>query len=294
MRDQAPNQSRYELVVLGIAQDGGLPHLGCQKPCCIEARQTGRILSPACLAIVDHVEGTSVLIEATPRVEAQLALLRSVTKTPEKPRRPTDAILITHAHIGHYTGLIHFGREVASTRGIPLHVSSRMERFLTENGPWSQLIELEQLSPKAFTPGVPFSPIDGITVTAIAVPHRDEFSDTVAFRIEGPTQTVTFCPDIDRLVDSAAESLFNGSHVVYFDATFYDGRELPDRKLSEIPHPPMVVTMERFAERGRTDPGSIRFIHLNHTNPALHDREIIEDLEGRGFLIAAEGERIPL
>ena len=228
MSERSTHSHRFELVVLGIAQDGGLPHLGCQKVCCVEARKNRRQLTPAALGIIDHVTGHSVLIEATPAIESQLALFRSVTETDEIPRHPIDAVLITHAHIGHYTGLIHFGREVASTQAIPLHVSERMASFLTHNGPWSQLVQLDQVHPTVFIPGTPFSPIDGISVTAFAVPHRDEFSDTVAFRIDGPNRTVLFCPDIDRFRGTLLEELIEGVDVAYLDATFYDGRE--DRK----------------------------------------------------------------
>lgn len=293
-REDSPSPHRFELVVLGIAQDGGLPHVGCQKPCCVEARKSGRSLSPACLGILDRESGRTVLIEATPAIGSQLALFRRVTGTSEAPRHPVDAVLLTHAHIGHYAGLIHFGREVASTQSIPLHVTDRMARFLTTNGPWSQLVELAQVEPVIFSAGVPFSPIDGIAVTAIPVPHRDEFSDTVAFRIEGPTRTVLFCPDIDRFEGTLLEEMLEGVDVAYLDATFYDGRELPGRDISEIPHPPMVVTMERLAERARTAPGSVRFIHLNHTNPALCDRTIRAELKRLGFQIAEEGERLGL
>ena len=41
--------------------------------------------------------------------------------------------------------------------------------------------------------------------------------------------------------------------------------------MSEIPHPPMVDTMQRLAARAAARPGSVRFIHLNHSTPALHD-----------------------
>ena len=64
------------------------------------------------------------------------------------------------------------------------------------------------------------------------------------------------------------------------------------RDLDEIPHPPMVVSMDRLAERARNRPGSIRFIHLNHTNPALHEPEIRAAIARRGFAVAIEGESL--
>lgn len=285
-------EGRYELCVLGIAQDGGLPHLGCTKACCVEARASGRVLYPACLGIVDHETGRLALVEATPAVEAQVALLHGLGGGAQRERRPVDAILITHAHIGHYTGLIHFGREVASTKSVPTWVTERMAHYLTTNGPWSQLVKLEQIEPRVIAPGIEFEPLPGLKVTPVAVPHRDEFSDTVAFKLRGSHRTVLFVPDVDRISDSLMHELLDGVDVAYIDATFYDGRELPGRDLSEIPHPPMVKTMERLAYRAQEQPGSIRFIHLNHTNPALHDGTIQSQIRRRGFAVAQRGEKL--
>ena len=78
------------------------------------------------------------------------------------------------------------------------------------------------------------------------------------------------------------------------DATFYDGSELPGRDLSKIPHPRMVETMRLLGDEARARPGRVRFLHLNHTNPALHDAQLRKEIEGRGFRIAEEGERLGL
>ena len=287
-------QAGVELIVLGIAQDGGVPHLGCQKPCCVEARNKKLRLGPASLAVVDHRSESVFLVEATPAIEEQLSLLRELTGFSNVGRLPVSGVLLTHAHIGHYTGLIHFGREVASTDGIEVICTSRMASFLRNNGPWSQLVELGQIFPLEVRRGTPVDLAQGITATAIKVSHRDEFSDTVAWRIEGPEKTVLFCPDIDRWDGGVLEALIEGVDICYLDATFYDGRELPGRDLSEIPHPPMVVTMEKLADLAKKFPGRFRFIHLNHTNPALFDHEIRRDLEAKGFRVAEVGERLAM
>jgi pyrroloquinoline quinone biosynthesis protein B len=291
--------SRFELVVLGRAQDGGLPHVGCNRPCCVEARAAGRVETPACLGVIDHQEGRLMLIEATPAIDAQLARLQELAGETDRGRTPVDAVLLTHAHIGHYLGLAHFGREVASTKGTPVHLSPRFAEYLRGNGPWSQLIELEQIELRPFEPGSTFEPLPGLEVEALPVPHRDEFSDTMAYKIHGPKRTVLFVPDIDRWDSETVgpefiETLFDGVDVAYVDATFYDGRELPGRNLRLIPHPPIIDSMERFADRVEGRPGAIRFIHLNHTNPALWDPSIVEKIEAKGFMVAKTGERIGL
>ena len=292
-----PPGARYEAIVLGVAQDGGLPHFGCTKPCCEDARRDGRELFPASLALHDRETGALALIEATPAVERQVALLHEWTGARPRERRPVDALLLTHAHIGHYAGLIHFGREVAATDAIPLFVTTRMSEYLSAHGPWSQLVALRQIVPTAVRAGEPFRlgpGFEGLEITALAVEHRQEYADTVAFRIRGPNRTVLFLPDIDRWADGEPASLLDGVDVAWLDATFYDGSELPGRDLSQIPHPRMVETMERLGAAARESPGRIRFIHLNHTNPALHDAAIVERIEAAGFRIARRGERVGL
>lgn len=285
-----------ELFVLGVAQDGGLPHFGCEKPCCAEARRSGRVLYPASLGVVDRRRDKLLLVEATPRVEEQVARLHRLAGASGRNRRPVDAVIVTHAHIGHYLGLAFFGREVASTRQLPVWCSPRFEGFLRAHGPWRQLVELEQITPRAFAPGEPFSPWPGLIVTPIPVPHRDEFSDTMAYVLRGPNRAVLFVPDVDawERQPRLLERLLDGVDVAYLDGTFYDGSELPERNLAEIRHPLMLRTMELLADAARERPGMIRFIHLNHTNPALHDEALRRQIRARGFAIAEPGERVTL
>ena len=292
-------EPQYEVVVLGRAQDGGMPHVGCERPCCMEARATGRRELPASLGIIDRRTEKLLLIEATPAIDEQISMLHELAGVSGRGRSPVDGVLLTHAHIGHYLGLAHFGREVASTQSVPVHVSPRFAEYLRSNGPWSQLIELKQIILKTFEPGVRFEILPGLWIEPIPVPHRDEFSDTMAYRIHGPDKTVLFVPDIDRwdapsVGPDFIDRLFDGVDLAYVDATFYDGREIPGRNLRMIPHPPMIDSMARFAERVKNAPGSIRFIHLNHTNPALHDASVIEEVNKQGFLIARPKERTTL
>ncbi len=287
-----------ELFVLGVAQDGGLPHLGCEKPCCVEARRAGRVESPACLGLVDR-RGASpklLMVEATPRVEEQAALLHQLAGVTGRGRAPVDAVMVTHAHIGHYLGLALFGREVVGAKDLPVWCSERFADYLRGHGPWKQLVELGQIDVRAFEVGARFQPWPGVSVQALQVPHRDEFSDTMAYKISGPNRTALFVPDVDAWskVPGLLDQLLAGVDVAYLDATFYDGSELPNRSLDEIPHPLMTRTMDRLQEQARAEPGRLRFLHLNHTNPALHDDALRAAIEARGFAVAVMGERVAL
>ncbi len=284
-----------ELVVLGVAQDGGVPHLGCERVCCAAARLRGEHLYPASLGL-RAADGRLLLVEATPAIDAQVALLHRTFGVSGRGRRPVDAILLTHAHIGHYLGLAQLGREVAGAPGVEVWVSPRFARFLRENGPWSQLVQLGQIVLREFAPGARFSPLPGIEVTALPVPHRDEYSDTMAYVLHGPRRSALFVPDIDRWENASSvfRAALQAADVAFLDGTFFDGSELPGRDLDEIPHPPMVRTMEWLADRAAAAPGALRFLHFNHTNPVLRDAQAASAVRALGFALAQRGDTVTL
>ena len=288
-----------ELMVLGRGQDGGLPQLGCRKDCCLNARAEGRYELPSALGLVDHDLRSLYLVEATPAIEQQVSLLQTALedRAPDAPM--IDGLLLTHAHIGHYLGLAQLGREVAATNRLPLHVSPQVAGFLRDNQPWAQLVELNQVQLELFEPGQVFTLTSRVQIEPIPVPHRDEFFDTMAFKFRGPRSSVLFLPDIDRWDDPSLpqgflEELLSDVDLAYLDGTFYDGRELPGRDLSVIPHPLVTASMQRLAHVARKRPGRIRFIHLNHTNPLLHDPQLVNQLESAGFGLPRMGDRVSL
>ena len=289
-------ETRFSLFVLGVTQDGGLPHVGCNKSCCVLARKKGIERYPVSLGIFDRQTGKRLMIEASPKVEAQIALLHQKMAVPQRSRKPLDGLFLTHAHIGHYLGLAQFGREVASTKNLPTYVGPRMANFLRTNGPWDQLIKLHQLKLHVLKAEKAVEILPGLRILPILVPHRDEYSETFAFKIMGPHRTVLFVPDVDRWDRHRGllDHLLEGVDVAYLDGTFYDGREVPGRNLEEIPHPPMILSMDLLQERAKKRPGSIRFIHLNHSNPLFQDSSLVEALESRGYALAKRGERVDL
>jgi pyrroloquinoline quinone biosynthesis protein B len=278
-------------VVLGIAQDGGVPHIGCYQELCVRARQDpGRRERVACLGLIAGEK--RFLVDATPDLPSQIDSLNVGRTVPDRAR-PVDGILLTHAHIGHYTGLMYLGREALGARGVPVYATHRMAAFLRTNGPWSQLVTFGNIELREIEAGRPFALADGLSATALEVPHRDEWSDTVAFRVEGPGRRLLYLPDIDkwekwgrRLEDELAEVA-----VALLDGTFESETELPGRSLLEIPHPLVGETVSRLSGKTRAD---TRFIHLNHTNRLLSDEPARRALGERGFRVARDGDEIPL
>ena len=78
----APSQpSGWVLVVLGIAQDGGIPHLGCQQQVCVDARAGRRPTEKvASLGLVHRASGRAFLFDATPDLPSQLEALTAVSR----------------------------------------------------------------------------------------------------------------------------------------------------------------------------------------------------------------------
>ncbi len=218
----------------------------------------------ASLGLFDPAAGKRFLIDATPDFAAQMELLGGLP----------DAILLTHAHIGHYLGLAQLGREVLGARRVPVYATPSMARFLRENGPWKRLVMLENIVVNELPPGASVQLTPSLKVTAIQVPHRDEDSDTVAFLIEGPRKNILWLPDIDKWEkwDRKIEEmlLLDPKLTAFVDGTFFSADEIPGRSQAEIPHPLVPETMARF---GASPPrGRLFFVHLNHTNRLLWDR----------------------
>jgi pyrroloquinoline quinone biosynthesis protein B len=205
-------------------------------------------------------------------------------------------LLLTHAHIGHYLGLALFGFEAISSKEIPVWASPRMGNFLRSNGPWSQLVELENIELHDAKPGESISLSSDIRVLPILVPHRDEFSDTLGFHIIGPNRHALYIPDTSpwSAWDTPVTDELEGVDVALLDATFYSGDELPGRDLSEIGHPLVVDTMTLL--QPLVDHGlEVQFIHLNHSNPAIEaESEERAEIERRGFHVATQALEIPL
>jgi pyrroloquinoline quinone biosynthesis protein B len=275
-------------VVLGTAQDGGLPQAGCRRDCCAH----GRHAAVASLALVDPASNRWWLFDATPDLREQLARMRTIA-----PSCSLAGVFVTHAHIGHYTGLMQFGREVMGMRGMPVWAMPRMRDFLTDNGPWSQLVRLEQIALRPLAADSAITLGDSLHVTPFRVPHRDEYSETVGFRIAGARGAVVFLPDIDKWErwDRRLEDAIAGTTAAYLDGTFFDASELPGRDMREIPHPFIVESLARFNTWSVAERARVRFIHLNHTNrAAIPNSDEHRRITRAGMRVAIEGERVTL
>lgn len=284
------------VVVLGIAQDGGVPHAGSKEHSGWLDPSFKRLV--VSLALIDPKTSQRWLFDATPDFREQAHRLEKVFPVKEKPI--LHGIFLTHAHIGHYTGLMFLGHEAMGTKGIPVYAMPRMRAFLETNGPWSQLVRYKNIALKPLEAGAPVKLNERLAVTPFLVPHRQEYSEVVGFRIDGPNHSVLFIPDIDSWTELdeqgvRIEDLIAGVDVAYIDGTFYADGEIYGRDMSTFPHPFITTSMKRFESLPPEERGKVRFIHLNHTNPALDNKsEAWKTIQANGYRVAEELEQVDL
>jgi len=261
------------IVVLGTIQDAGYPQIGCTKDCCINAFDNPKVdKKVVSLGLIDTKNDKTYLFDATPDIGSQMKTLTKLETINEKEL--VDGIFITHAHIGHYTGLMFLGKEAINSNKVPLFVMPKMKEFLTNNGPWSQLVENQNVAINSLKDEKTVQLSEDIEVTPFLVPHRDEFSETVGYKIKGPNKSALFIPDIDKWEKwekSIVEEIKQVDYA-FVDATFYSGIEMNNRDISEIPHPFVVESFQKFENLNKEEKNKIIFIHFNHTNPIIHSK----------------------
>jgi pyrroloquinoline quinone biosynthesis protein B len=289
-----PKESKaeeFKLIILGTLQDGGSPHIGCKKECCknlfLHPDENRQVVS---LGLVDYVSKKTWLIEATPDFSKQVKSLKeyadfSDAETPE-------GIFLTHAHIGHYTGLMYLGKEAMNAKEQKVYAMHRMRTFLEQNGPWSQLVSLKNISIQDIKANQITALGNKNWIKPILVPHRDEYSETVGFIISGANKKALFIPDIDKWEkwEQNINELIAQVDYAFLDATFFNGKELNNRNMAEVPHPSVEESMRRFIDLSPQNKNKVWFIHFNHTNPLLNQNSAeYKQVELLGFHIAQKG-----
>jgi pyrroloquinoline quinone biosynthesis protein B len=294
-KDQGP-----KVIVLGTVQDGGMPQIGCTDARCTAARKDPRLKRHVASLAIDFPKSDhTYMIDATPDFGDQIEKVHTFRHHPDGrvDRMPLDGILLTHAHIGHYLGLAFLGFESLNTSNTLTWCSPRMAEFLRTNGPWSQLVKLKNIDIHEFEIGKPFPLEEGVTATAIQVPHRDEFSDTMGFLLKGPRKSLFYVPDTDTWTTwkTPVTEILKDVDYAIVDATFYSPDELPDRDVTKIKHPLITVSMdllEPLVKKGRL---KVYFTHMNHSNPALDaGGPARKAIEARGFRVLDENDEFPL
>ena len=285
-------QSEF-IYILGNVQDAGFPHIGCKHEFCKDKFNEFEEYFTTSIAVIDPLNKKYILFEATPDLAYQLNYLEK--KIFKKFLLP-ESVFITHAHIGHYAGLIYFGREALGSNELKVSVLPKMANFLKTNGPWSQLVEINNINIQEIKFGQKTNYLSNISIKPIKVPHRDEYSETAAYQIIGKNKKALFIPDIDKWEkwDKNIIELVQEFDYLLLDATFYESAEI-NRDISEIPHPLVSETMNLLKELTQEDKNKVYFIHMNHTNLMLDpESELSKLVISKGFKIARLGKKLYL
>ena len=279
------------IVVLGIAQDGGAPHAGCEKKCCIELWESGKKEKISSIGIVNPLTKQSWLFDARPDFPSQYRILT------ENHNTELVGIFLTHAHMGHYTGLLHLGREVMGKKNVPVYVMSRMKRFLETNGPWIQLVTLKNINLKLIENNKYIKIGEQLFIEPFLVPHRDEYSETFGYLIIGNEKSLAFIPDIDEW-EKWHGSIFHlvlNTDILLLDGTFFSQNEIPHRNMAEIPHPFITESMETLSELNSENRNKVHFTHYNYSNPAIKDNSpAYLTIKSKRFNLDRGGDRFNL
>lgn len=287
---------QVSLIILGTVQDAGSPHIACSKACCtnlfLQPNVDRKVVS---LGIVDGEHKKKYIIEATPDFPKQAKALKNYDLS--IPGEIPDGIFLTHAHIGHYTGLMYLGKEAMNAKNISVFAMPKMKSFLEGNGPWSQLVDTRNILLQDISDGEEISLTPNLSIVPFTVPHRDEFSETVGYKIIGPRKKVLFIPDIDKWNKweiNIAEAI-SKVDLAFIDATFYDAEEINNRDITQIPHPFVIESMALFKDLPKNEKSKIFFIHLNHTNPLLDTgSDAYDTVIKNGFHVAKIKDVFPL
>ena len=283
-----PADEQVKLIVLGTAQDGGYPHTGCREVCCKEAwnnLKLQRLVSS--LAILSGND--CWLIDITSDFSYQLRMI----ETELNGAAPhISGIFVSHAHMGHYMGLMELGLEVMNTHAIPVYVMGKMKSFLEENAPFTQLIKLNNIKLELIEESAAVQLNENISITPFLVPHRNEFSETVGYSIQSARKKVLYIPDIDAWDDWEMDinKMIKKHDIAFLDGTFYDKNELKSRNIKDVPHPSIKESIKRFSPLVAIDRKKVNFTHLNHTNKVLRQNSKERNaIIAQGFQVASDG-----
>jgi pyrroloquinoline quinone biosynthesis protein B len=191
---------------------------------------------------------------------------------------------------------MYLGREALGANKIPVYTMPRMKKFLESNGPWSQLVSINNVSLKEIENNQKIQLSENLKVIPFYVPHRDEFSETVGYKIIGKNKSALFIPDIDKweLWERSIIDEVKSVDYAFLDATFFSGDEI-NRSMKEIPHSFVLETIDIFMDEDLGTKNKIHFIHFNHTNPLLNQKINLRDsILKLGFNFAKFGNKYDL
>ncbi|MFB6245596.1 MAG: MBL fold metallo-hydrolase [Candidatus Nanohaloarchaea archaeon] len=265
-----------KVEVLGSAQDGGTPHLGCDCEFCERTREDPTIHGLISSIMIEKSEGSGrYLVEATPNIMMQIG------------SKYVDGLFVPHARLGTLGGIEFFGEEGMDADNLAVYCNPDVKHHLMNNDPYRRLIDRGNISTMDFCDGDSEQIGDG-SIKALTMDHPHLGHDTTAYRIRGSERTLFYLPDINDWTPAIKREI-EDADLAIIDGTFWSRDEID--RYDEVPHPTVQDSMEEFSDLET----EIYFTHLNHTNPLLlKDSEEREEVESRGFGVAERGMEFEL
>ena len=278
---------RNYVKVLGTIQDGGFPQIDCNKACCQNQWLNPKKKFVSSIAVVDESEKKQWIIDASPEIKFQTKLLKEKTNI-----KDIEGVFLTHAHIGHYTGLMYYGNEAAGSRDLKVYAMPKMKKFLENNGPWNHLLKQRNIKLIKLSKNNTINISANLKIKPFLVPHREDYSETVGFKIATSKKELIYIPDIDNWEkwDISITELIKNIDFALVDGTFFSEREI-ERDISLIPHPLVKESLKLFSNLNAKERNKIIFTHFNHTNPLIDENsKEHKEVLSKGFRIAKEGD----
>ena len=263
------------LKILGTSAGGGLPQWNCGCRYCVRAR-AGQLprRAQSSLAFTPD-EQNWYLVDAGPEVTAQLQLL---PHPPSDSRQvPLGGILLTDAELDHTLGLLQL-REGTSWK---LYATASVLKMIQDRFPLLAVLEhyahLEAITVDPSTPlqfgelKVQYIPLSNHTPRYHHA-RRPEVEAVSALVFSG-RKTVVYAPCVEALTPQL-EELLSGADLALVDGTFFHDDELAQlgfgpNTARSMGHVPVGCADGSAQWLAKLPTPSIRYIHINNTNPLL-------------------------
>ena len=168
-----------------------------------------------------------------------------------------------------------------------------MSDFIKSNRAFNFLIKSKNINLEIIQEGQNIDLRDNVYISSFLVPHRNEMSETVGYKVKSSKKSIIYLPDIDSWEewDKDINDIVKNNDYLLIDGTFYAKDEIPNRDIQTIPHPSIAESLDKFSNLSKENRKKVFFTHLNHTNKILKESnaETISLLK-KGYNIASDGE----
>ncbi|MDH2328802.1 pyrroloquinoline quinone biosynthesis protein PqqB [Cereibacter sp. SYSU M97828] len=292
-----------KILILGAAAGGGLPQWNCGCGNCVAAR-AGRIAAMTQSSLAVAVGGDWTLLNASPDIRAQLAHTPAL-RPPTRRGSPIRAVVVTNGDVDHIAGLLTLRESTPFT----LHATAATHTTLQANPIFGVL------NPAFVTRAVqrldqPFAPVEGLEVTAFAVPGKVPLyqegaevetrllgEQTIGLRLSANGRVAYYIPGCAEVPADLLARL-GDADVLFFDGTVWDDDEMRrtgtgQKSGARMGHMAMNGSEGSIAALASLTCRKI-FVHINNTNPVLQPGAERDALLAAGWELGFDGmELIP-